>query len=1050
MWIVLLDHSGSMGDPFEQSGASSRRARMVDAETKLEAAKAVLKEEVAELKETDPDLKLVIFAFTDRAVQVYDGPVADLEAIVRALERLRPRNGTDIAAALNAAADYKEANKDSILAQLVLISDGKSDRVKAMAAARQCLERQLALSMLLIDPTQEGLAFAREVVRAVGGTYQTVLSRQDLRKATKDVSESYAAQQARADNYFAAAKLEAQDIREAVADREQVIFTAGYPGRIVPGSDYLVRVYLHLQADLQEIVTRLEQVTAQFGAYPRRADSEPNQRIPIGTNLEVTPRINWVRTVPAQQQVTWTGAIEELSFRIRYAGPEQAPVPCSGFIDISTCGLVVAQIPISIQVKTGEVQIAPQTVGMISRVFASYSHQDEPVVRACKAAYRALGIQLFIDKDDILSGELWRGVLRRSIADHDLFQLFWSQTAADSNEVANEWKLAKEIAPARTTDFIRPLYWTEPMPAVPEALQDMHFARLDLTSLQLPSGKAEGGEAPPASPATQQVRLEASFPILETVDPGPGWMPQLQEQIGLAVPFLENLIGIRYFPPATFIVEQHMIVAARQVLTTDAPDRPGDAPSPSKDSLEPALEILQALALGFHVGKLADPDMAFDQRAAYFEVYGGEARADYDHVTRMAEYVFSGPVKDYFAGNDVLAHVRISLKQTLEAVTAGRWGFHAADMVQQTLDKANPIERDVLSGIVTADTIKELGSYEESARGATAARLLESPLPRLAEQYQIFDFFGELTQHTLRNHHTFPEYIGDLIQHWRRYIETAMSKRPNSVISVGFAISQPALRWAEHTFGDIELRVTRSDNGRRETGPQYYFDMTIEDYGRCVDRLSALLLAELPEAPPDRLAVLVTAAVSTHGIYMPASDKRAQAQLVRSLAQQGWPEQAALNGQHKILLCMSALDRFRSELEARNDKKEAEDLTRTFGLSVLIHEHFHAAVATGLDRYGKPAMGAENSGRWQSAAPLNESLAVWCERHFFRSDPRMLELIDRYIGSGTYPAWPYRGAEIIESFYLAEGTPAIRKWINHLRDDPENAQRSFDRKFSGA
>ena len=69
-------------------------------------------------------------------------------------------------------ADFKAALTDSALTQLVLISDGKSDRVKAMAAARRCLEQHLALSMLLIDPTEEGKAFARDVVRGVGGTYQ--------------------------------------------------------------------------------------------------------------------------------------------------------------------------------------------------------------------------------------------------------------------------------------------------------------------------------------------------------------------------------------------------------------------------------------------------------------------------------------------------------------------------------------------------------------------------------------------------------------------------------------------------------------------------------------------------------------------------------------------------------------------------------------------------------------------------------------------------------------------------------------------------------------
>ena len=89
-------------------------------------------------------------------------------------------------------------------------------------------------------------------------------------------------------------------------------------------------------------------------------------------------------------------------------------------------------------------------------------------------------------------------------------------------------------------------------------------------------------------------------------------------------------------------------------------------------------------------------------------------------------------------------------------------------------------------------------------------------------------------------------------------------------------------------------------------------------------------------------------------------------------------------------------------------------MARRFCLSVLVHEHFHAAVATGLDSAGGATLGAEVPERWQAANPLNESLAVWCEHHFYRTDPEMLILIDQYITRGTYPTWPYQGGTVIE------------------------------------
>lgn len=1043
MWIVLLDHSDSMGEPFEQAGESSRRTRIVDAEIKLEAAKEVLREEIQELKDTDPDMALAIFAFTDEAKLVYDGSVADLQSIDCALATLSPHNGTDIAAALNAAADYKEALTDPVLTQMVLISDGKSDRVKAMAAARRCLERQLALSMLLIDPTEEGKAFARDVVRGVGGTYQPVMSRKDLREATEGIYGSYTTDRARAERYLEAAGREAQSIEEAVADRERVKFTLGYPGRIVRGHDYLLRMYLHVEIQLQEVLTRLEQTAEQFGAYPRTGAVEPNQRIPIGTRLEVTPRINVIGVNPPQQRVTWTGSIEELSFRIYYAGPEQVSSPCSGFIDISTSGLLLVQIPVSIQVETGEARVERCTVEMISRVFASYSHKDEPIVRACKATYRALGIQLFVDKDDIFSGLVWRDVLRRSIADHDLFQLFWSQAAAESDEVANEWRLAAEVAPARTTDFIRPLYWTEPMPEPPQALGSLHFARLDLGSLQLPESESEADTARPASSASRETRLEASFPIIETVDSGSSWVAWLQQRMGEAVPFLEDLVGVRYFPPVTLLVDEHAVRAAREELTTDSS---GEG---EEDLLEPMLEILQALALGFHVGKLADPEMGWDQRAIFFEAHGGDSLADYDHVVGMAEYVFAGPTKDHLAGKDVLGRARRSLKHVLQSIVDGGFEYGADKLARQTLEKANPAERMALSNLVTVETLKWLGSFDASAKKAAAARLLDSDLPRLADQYKVFEFFGRTTPHSLTQHATFPEYLADFVRHWLDYIKVASSKRAGAVIHVGFAAPRSSLEWLQHTFGDIELRVTHTEHARGDSSPRDCFEMPIDSYERCVEHVSKLLFSMLSGGRRMRIAKLVNAAVSTHGIYIPASASRTQAQLVRSLAERGWPADAALPGQHKVLLCMSAVERFKEKLVGMGlDKDEADELARRFCVSVLVHEHFHAAVATGLDRTGRVALGAEHPERWEKASPLNESLAVWCERHFFRSDPKMLDLIDSYVASGTYPSWPYRGGEVIASFHAAGGTPAVRGWMHHLRDDPENAQQEFDQRVS--
>lgn len=150
------------------------------------------------------------------------------------------------------------------------------------------------------------------------------------------------------------------------------------------------------------------------------------------------------------------------------------------------------------------------------------------------------------------------------------------------------------------------------------------------------------------------------------------------------------------------------------------------------------------------------------------------------------------------------------------------------------------------------------------------------------------------------------------------------------------------------------------------------------------------------------------------------------------------------------MVCLGAIDRLRDEMQQGSlDETKALELSRRFALAVLVHEHFHSALASGIDRNGHTPLGPQRQDEWETATKLNESLAAWVERHFFRQDPEMLEHIDAYIRSGEYPSWPYRGAETIESVYRQGGLPTVRGWIQFVRDDPVNAQREFDQRVSG-
>jgi len=153
----------------------------------------------------------------------------------------------------------------------------------------------------------------------------------------------------------------------------------------------------------------------------------------------------------------------------------------------------------------------------------------------------------------------------------------------------------------------------------------------------------------------------------------------------------------------------------------------------------------------------------------------------------------------------------------------------------------------------------------------------------------------------------------------------------------------------------------------------------------------------------------------------------------------------------KVLVCSGALARLKQEISQKaGNGTAAADLASRLAMAVLVHEHFHAAVAGGIDAQGRSAAAAESSDEWELGSALNESLAVWAELHFFRGDREMAEYVAAYFRSGDYPQWPYRGAELIECCYSSGGLPVVRTWIRRLRNDPANTQREFDKAMNAA
>jgi hypothetical protein len=122
-------------------------------------------------------------------------------------------------------------------------------------------------------------------------------------------------------------------------------------------------------------------------------------------------------------------------------------------------------------------RLATKTAKLYDRIFVSYSRRDTQVAEAYRLAQMAIGNDVFMDSYSIRVGEDWRAALATAIDEANIFQLFWSSNAAESENVQHEWDYAlKYKCPDQhCVSFIRPVFWDKPMPQPPEPLSHLNF-----------------------------------------------------------------------------------------------------------------------------------------------------------------------------------------------------------------------------------------------------------------------------------------------------------------------------------------------------------------------------------------------------------------------------------------------------------------------------------------------------------------------------------------------------------------------------------------------
>ena len=175
--------------------------------------------------------------------------------------------------------------------------------------------------------------------------------------------------------------------------------------------------------------------------------------------------------------IHWQGEAANASFVVSV--PQQTkPGRYPGKATISSAGIPIANIVFLFPVCADESTVVTESVGTTHyprSAFASYASENRADVMERIQGMKVVApdLDIFLDIMSLRSGQRWLDELEKNIGSRDVFYLFWSQQAAESEWVEKEWRLALA---KRGLDYINPVPLDEPdIVPPPSELSGLHF-----------------------------------------------------------------------------------------------------------------------------------------------------------------------------------------------------------------------------------------------------------------------------------------------------------------------------------------------------------------------------------------------------------------------------------------------------------------------------------------------------------------------------------------------------------------------------------------------
>ncbi|MDX2309271.1 MAG: toll/interleukin-1 receptor domain-containing protein [Hyphomicrobium sp.] len=245
-----------------------------------------------------------------------------------------------------------------------------------------------------------------------------------------------------------------------------------------PDTTVLVQVFLHVPA---HAVRAAAAATLMDAGTKSRGVRTLDTEIRRGSRVTIALSCKGVTIEEPSQTVIWRGAPTFAQFLVTL--PNAAPAtPLFATARIAIDGELVGRITFTIGVEAGVAM--PKTVAIgthakgYTRAFVSYAAEDRKRVLERVQMLRATKTEFFQDILSLDPGARWRDEIFRKIDQCDLFLLFWSAAARNSNWVIKEAEraIALQAAQQGQEPDIAVIVLDGPPPILPpDSLASLHF-----------------------------------------------------------------------------------------------------------------------------------------------------------------------------------------------------------------------------------------------------------------------------------------------------------------------------------------------------------------------------------------------------------------------------------------------------------------------------------------------------------------------------------------------------------------------------------------------